>query len=339
MKTLVIARAVVAGAVGAAMGMAGPVIAQHSQQAATATQATVTVPASKRIDFVSSVSGRHYSALIALPLSTQPPPPKGFPVIYVLDGNALFGTAVDAARAFVKSGVVVVGIGYPLDNAAIVGKAAGLPTQTPAALLRAAAIAGELWRNHDLTLPASDDFIKRRPGFGITRENVGGLDDFLATIERDLKPKVAALVPIDRTNQALLGHSFGGLAVVRAMFTQSDAYRTFIAASPSIYWNDGAVLADEGKFVAKLRAGSIAPRIMIAVGGDESMIAPNAAASVAEGVRLRRMVDNARDLASRLAAVEGAPRYRARGVVFADEGHVSVQQAAISRGIRFAFAD
>lgn len=316
-------------------GQAAPAAQPESKAQAN----PVTLPASRRIDFTSTVNGRRYTAFIALPLSTQPPPTKGYPVLYVLDGNTLFGTAVDAARSFVKSGVVVVGIGYPLDDPAATGATARLPVTNPAEQLRAANIAAELWRDHDLTLPASDDFIKRRPGFGITRDNVGGLDDFLSMIERDLKPKVEALVPIDRANQALFGHSFGGLAVVRAMFTQPSAYRAFIAASPSVYWNDGAVLAGEADFVAKVRSKSVAPRVLITVGGDESNVPPGASASAIDGIRLRRTVDNARDLAARLGSVSGGPGYRVAGVVFADESHVSVQQAAISRGVRFAFAE
>jgi predicted alpha/beta superfamily hydrolase len=299
----------------------------------------VILPQSRRIDFVSSVNGRHYTLFVALPHSADPPPARGYPVIYVLDGNSLFGTAVDAARYFVKSGIVVVGIGYPLDDAKLVGATTKLPTGNSADLLRAAGAAGTLWRNHDLTLPASDEFIRNRPGFGITRENVGGVDDFLATIDRDVKPRIASIVKVDPGNQALYGHSFGGLAVVRALFTRPEAYRSFIAASPSVYWNDRAVLADEAAFVARVRDRRVAPRVMITVGGDESTPPTGASASEVAGFRLRRTVDNARELAARLAGVEGASAYSVRGVVFPDEGHVSVQQASISRGIRFAFDD
>lgn len=319
--------------------LAAPLPAASAARTAQAEAPPVIVPASRRIEITSSVNGRRYTAFVALPLTAAPPPPAGYPVLYVLDGNQLFGTAVDAARTFVHSGIVVVGIGYPFDDAALVSAASGLPASTPAEHRRAAGAAGELWRNHDLTLPATADFVRRRPGFGITVENVGGVDDFLETIERDIKRAVGAIVAIDPARQALFGHSFGGLAVVRALFTRPQSYRAFIAASPSIYWNDNAVLADEARFVARVRAGEVAPRILVTAGGDESTPAPGATAQAIEGLRLRRQVDNARELAARLAAVPGAPDYRVRGVVFEGEGHVSVQQAAISRGVRFAFGD
>jgi predicted alpha/beta superfamily hydrolase len=325
------------------MAMAMPASAMAATPAETeaglASEAVVAVPLSRRIDFQSRINGRHYTAFVALPLPVGPPPARGYPVLYVLDGNYLFGTSVDVARTAVKSGVVVVGIGYPIDNAARLTEQTGLPVANPQQMLRAAGLAGELWRNHDLTLPASDDFIRRRPGLGITRDNVGGVDDFLAMIETELKPRVAALVAVDPANQALFGHSFGGLAVVRALLTRPQSYRSFIAASPSLYWNDGAVLADEAGFARRIRAGEIAPRVLITVGGDESTPPPGADAQVLAGLRLRNMVANARDLASRLATLSGPPGYVARGVLFADEGHVSVQAASISRGVRFAFTN
>jgi alpha-beta hydrolase superfamily lysophospholipase len=55
---------------------------------------------------------------------------------------------------------------------------------------------------------------------GLTPDNVGGVDDFLQVIEKEIKPRVAALVPVNAGNQALFGHSIGGLAVLRALFTE-----------------------------------------------------------------------------------------------------------------------
>ena len=41
---------------------------------------------------------------------------------------------------------------------------------------------------------------------------------------------------------------------------QPDGYRSYIAASPSIWWNDCAVLAQELGFVRAVRPGDVAPR-------------------------------------------------------------------------------
>jgi len=75
--------------------------------------------------------------------------------------------------------------------------------------------------------------IKPRPVWRL-RHRGSSMDDFLKVIETDMKPRVFALAPVDRGNQTLFGHSFGGLTVLEALFREPGAFRTFVAASPSI---------------------------------------------------------------------------------------------------------
>mgnify|MGYP001546589236 CR=1 FL=1 len=57
--------------------------------------------------------------------------------------------------------------------------------------------------------------------------------------------------------------------MVRALFTEPNAFRSFIASSPSLWWDGDAVLKGEEKFAAAVTAGRAAPRILITAGGDE----------------------------------------------------------------------
>ncbi|HMF68388.1 MAG TPA: alpha/beta hydrolase, partial [Phyllobacterium sp.] len=73
-------------------------------------------------DVVSDRTGAVYRIFIFSPPGDAPE--RGWPVIYMTDGNAVIGTAVDAmrAQASYSSGTnvghgVVVTIGYPLDAA------------------------------------------------------------------------------------------------------------------------------------------------------------------------------------------------------------------------------
>jgi predicted alpha/beta superfamily hydrolase len=181
---------------------------------------------------------------------------------------------------------------------------------------------------------------QKTPGFSDVK--AGGADAFLKVIETEIKPRIHALLKVDAGNEALYGHSLGGLAVLRALFTEPSAFRTFIAASPSIWWNDKSVLEGEAGFTQKVVSGVVAPRVLITVGGLEQTPAP-----VPPGIGLKqedadlmtrnaRMVDNAVELGARLAALKGAPGYEVKTVVFADETHGSVEQAAVSRGVNFA---
>src|SRR3546814_4236770 len=61
-------------------------------------------------------SGRTYRILVSLPPGTAPD--SGYPVLYVLDGNAMFAGFAEARRiqALGNSGIdkmIIVGIGYP----------------------------------------------------------------------------------------------------------------------------------------------------------------------------------------------------------------------------------
>lgn len=308
--------------------------------------AEVSIPNTRKVDFVSKVNGHLYSIKVALPL--EPAPPKGYRVIYVLDGDAYFGSVTEAVRANDNaSATVVVGIGYPDTPAFIQGVTArhGPP---PAIMAKAppfiAAVGVE--RQYDMALPATDAQLAEQslPGLMAPKSaDVGGMDDFLRMIEVDVKPRVQALTRVNPDDQALFGHSLGGLAVVHALFTEPGAYRTFIAASPSIWWTHNAVLKGEAAFSARVRAGEVHPRVLITVGGQEQdvpQLPPEYAAlkpKIEALVASARMVDNARDLTARLKALNGAPPYQvADAAVFPEQQHGISPWPAIGRGVAFA---
>ena len=49
------------------------------------------------------------------------------------------------------------------------------------------------------------------------------------------------------------------------------------------------------------------------------------------------MVSGARDLSERLTKLNGGPAYKVQFVSFEGENHASVEPAALSRGMHFAF--
>jgi len=160
----------------------------------------VVVDGARFQDFRSRITGRDYRLSISIP--DVPAPRTGFPVVYVLDGNSHFYTAVSVARAQSMFGeirpAIVVGVGYPLSRLDKILKT----------------------RNRDLTTPITTEALARMPpNPGLTPDNTGGLDAFLEMIETEVKPRVAGLAPVDASDQTLFGHSLGGLAVVRALMT------------------------------------------------------------------------------------------------------------------------
>jgi len=288
--------------------------------------AALVVDGASTYDFRSEVTGRDYRLFVWAP--EAPAPPEGYPVFYVLDGNSHFYVALSAARAQSMFNeirpAIVVGVGYPLSD--------------QAEILRT--------RNKDLTTPIAVDALARMPpNPGLTVENTGGLDEFLTMLETEVKPFIASSHRVNAADQTLFGHSLGGLAVVRALFNRPNAYRTFASSSPSLFWNDRAVLKDEAEFSAQVRAGTATPRVLLMAGaleesrsGYRTSGVPMTQDQVNALIETTRMVDNAADLGARLEHLEGSAPFRARTVVFADESHLSVMPAAISRALQFALS-
>ncbi|MCS7463020.1 alpha/beta hydrolase [Paenibacillus doosanensis] len=260
----------------------------------------------RRYSIVSRGERREYRISVAMPV--QEPPPSGFPVIYLLDANAVFATMVEAVRVQSrrpeKTGVVpaiVVGIGYR--------------TEEP--------FAPE--RYYDFTLPVPIEELPAKPD-GTPWPEQGGADAFLTFIEEDLKPQIAQSYPVDSGRQTIFGHSLGGLFVLHTLFTRPEAFQTYIAGSPSIHWNRRCILEEERQFPEKLEQihspGQRNVDVLIAVGE-------------LEGRHPSGMNGNAMEMAQRLASLANRG-VRAEFKQFEDEGHVSVLPVLISRALRFA---
>ena len=313
-------------ATGALLVAALPCLARAPVPPAADSAATLaTVPMSRQIDFTSAVNGRRYRIQIALPLA--PPPPQGFKVLYVLDGDGYFGGYAAAVRlramAHEIEPAVVVGIGYP-----------DAERDFLVAMQR---------RNLDLTPAQPDDATQATmPASGAGVPEYGGADAFLRVIETEIKPRVRAVVATEPGQDILFGHSLGGLFVLHALFTQPASFRTYLALSPSIWWSRRAILDGEAAFAARVADRSVAPRLYIAVGGGEQSVPPPpyppgmTRQLVESMVGRAAMVDNARGLGGRLGALDGAPGWEVRTTVYDGESHLSVAWRALNAFLDFA---
>lgn len=172
---------------------------------------------------------RHYRVQLAIPRRAAPP--AGFPVLYLLDGNAAFAdlTADQLAALDAQDRpLVIAAIGYDTE-------------------LRFDVLA----RAFDYTPPASDGAdLKDAQG-----RPAGGAEAFFDLIETRIKPAVQARAAVDPQRQALWGHSYGGLFVLHALLRHPGAFQTYIAADPALWWRNGLLLREEPD-AAPLPAGS-----------------------------------------------------------------------------------
>lgn len=223
-------------------------------------------------------TGRHYRLYLSKPQGEAPP--QGYPVVYVLDANLFFPLLAQQALMYQphatrdgREAVLVVGIGYPGDG----------PFDIPA-------------RAEDYTPPA--------PGMRDTGDQPaarhGGAERFLDFLEEEVKPLVAARYKVDAQRQTLFGHSYGGLFTVYTLLARPQAFQSYFAASPSLWWNRRQLFDQLQGF--SLPAGAAA-RLLLSVGAAEQ---PEPGAPLADErqrqLAQRRMVDNARELQQAMAA-------------------------------------
>jgi predicted alpha/beta superfamily hydrolase len=81
---------------------------------------------------------------------------------------------------------------------------------------------------------------------------------FLTFLVEDVRAAIAARVKIDVQRQALFGHSLSALFVLNVLFTQPEAFDTFVAADPSIHLGGYRIIQmwpqlSERKFPARPR--------------------------------------------------------------------------------------
>jgi len=168
---------------------------------------------------VDSADGlRHYRVWIGKP--RQPAPARGYPSLWILDGNAAVGVLDEALLKRLANGraPLLVALGY----------------QTPLRIERNA---------------RTRDYTPQRPGADtqtdpLTNVPSGGADAFLDVLRDRIRPQVAAQVRLDTHDQTLWGHSYGGLLVLHTLFTRPTMFSHYAAASPSLWWSDPLMLEE-----------------------------------------------------------------------------------------------
>jgi hypothetical protein len=251
------------------------------------------------------------------------PPAAGWPVVTLLDANAGFATLVETLRRGAArpqaTGIeeaVIVGIGYPEGTD-----------------IRAR-------RRFDFTAGASAEAGAEARAAPEPSRGVGGRDRFLAFIEHRLKPEIARRLPVDPARQTLFGHSLAGWFTLDVMTRAPHAFTTYVAVSPSIWWDEARLIAGLSGALARAQATPV--RLALMVGEWEQALAPwqaarPEAAEMAPRRARRAMVDRTRAFAERAAAAL-APAGEVRFERMAGEDHASILAPAMARALRFALA-
>ncbi len=282
--------------------IAAAVLATSAPEPAEA-HAPAHAPNARMFELASAITHRTYKIYVSTP--PKPAPSGGYPILYVLDGDAAFPIAEAQARLSASCGrspIVVVGVAYP------------------------DVLAAMTLRTRDLT-PSIPD--QRSNGMASGKpEEFGGAAEFNRFMLDELRPAIAQVYPVDEHHETLMGYSLGGLFALHVLFADPTPYETYVIGSPAISWNGKEVLDGEAHFAQLVATGRAAPRILITsdqLEQDEITLGPAGA----------HMVDNAKELAQRLHGIRGGAGYLVKYELFPGETHNTGIPASTSQGVAF----
>jgi len=197
----------------------------------------VTIPGSQIKTFTSKiVSGQEYVLQISLP-SGYANSNKKYPVVYLMDSQwdfplitALYGQQY--YDGFIPE-VIIVGVTWGGDH------------PNPDSL-----------RARDYT-PTNE---KRLP-------QSGGADKFLSVIKNEIFPFIESNYRVDTSNKTLVGCSLGGLLTIYTLFTHSNMFNRYIAASPAYTWDNSILYQYEKEYYPN--TSNLPAKLFMCVGGAE----------------------------------------------------------------------
>ena len=177
----------------------------------------VEIAGSQLLKINSSITGQEYILHINLPQHYDDTS-RTFPVIYVVDSQWDFSLVT-----------------------AIYGD------QYYDGFMPAAIIAGITWGGEN------PNYDKRR-AFDLTPTNsgqpsqFGNAEKFLSFIKKEAIPFVESKYRAKKNERILVGHSFGGLFTLYALFTESELFNKYVAGSPAWMWDNASLYKYTEKF-------------------------------------------------------------------------------------------
>jgi predicted alpha/beta superfamily hydrolase len=98
-----------------------------------------------------------------------------------------------------------------------------------------------------------------------------GANRFLLFMKAELFPFVEKSYAADPNNRTMMGCSLGGLITLYALFTHTEMFNGYIAASPAIGWNNEGIYKFEQEY---FRAKLTKPvKLYVTIGGVETNVA------------------------------------------------------------------
>ena len=273
----------------------------------------VSIPDTEVHALHSEAIGDDFEIWVAKPqqgfMHSETGPPR---VLYLLDANFYFGTAVEMTRLMHKlygelPPLLVVGIAYPTENGFQQG----------------------VLRTRDFT-PSEDKVMAERaasfpkmPGVQPVEPSMGGANAFAQFLENEVKPFVEARYETQEQGSILFGSSLGGLFVIHSLLSEESSFDNYIAISPALWWNEEELFnLDNSQALLDQKSANV----FIGVGELEEDPAIPMLAEFKLKTNAKRMADQ---LSSRTAS-----SLKVQFKEFESETHTSVVPVALTRALR-----
>ena len=224
------------------------------------------------------------------------------PLIVCLDGAWTAGTVRDASRIMSMSGespeVIVVGIAFT--------------DTTMGDYLRSRA----RWFTPTPWVPPVETGVKN-----VDAADMGRAAVYLDVIRDQVLPRVEADYRV--SERWLHGHSFSALFGLRVLFTEPELFSKYLLASPSIWWDDRAILELEAAYAAEHQ--DLRAKVFVTAGEHEG--------GEAFDDTVFRMRTNVVELYQTLQG-RNYPNLELAHAILPNETHSSTVGHAISAGLR-----
>lgn len=286
---------------------------------------TVQIPQTEQFDLYSEQTDTNYQIWVANPVSSLTPSNQSADtnntkrpeaVLYVLDANLYFGTAVEMTRVMSQlynelPYLLVVGIAYDTGDTMVQSQLRARD-YTPTTDSQFAAISRQFIENKNSNLEEI---------------NLGGGHEFLSFLTTNVIPLINERYAVGELRSVLFGSSLGGLFTISVVLDSPLLFDAYISVSPSLWWDNSVMLQKEIKLSSKLK--DLSADLFLAVGGEEER---QDIPMLAQYKMISNMTLFADRLSNRNYESLNLKHYIAEG-----ETHTSIVPIGLIRGLRFAF--
>jgi predicted alpha/beta superfamily hydrolase len=270
--------------------------------------------------------GRRYEICVSLP-ARYVTGSQAYPVLYVLDGNLMFGMAADVAR-LMSAGRLMVPEGAELPIPAppeVIVVGIGYPARDPQSIIQEAG----LRRIYDFTFLAEnlgpEGERLRRPVLQHHPEGVpyGGGESFLRLLTTALRTQLGQRYRVTFDQSILFGASAGGTFAAYALIEASAYFSHYIIGSPSLYLCGEDLFLREAAYAAAHK--SLPAKVFLSFGAREvDLFSMASIASSTTRFSERLLQRNYAD-------------FKLHTTIFQDETHARACLAALPRGLDALF--